>query len=401
MGKLLLVWRLAVKDLLHNAAEAVLLLLAVAAATAAMTLGLALHGVTNAPYARTQAATHGPDVVANVSPGGPNPSAPIPAKVMNELHALEHEKGIVASSGPFPVTWAVLGGRSSAIAEIEGRRTAPATVDQPRLTAGNWVRSGGVVVEAGFASALGLNVGDQIRLAGIPFHVVGKAVTAALPSYGRLCVLGCYESLDGQPGLVWSTTADATRVAHAAKEPIAYDLNLRLTHPAEATTFANRFDAAIADAPNAPYLFSWQEIANADAKVIANVQLVFFTGSVLLVLLALASVAVLVGGRMAEQSRRVGLVKAVGGTPKFVAAVLVLENVLIGVGAAAVGLLLGWLVAPVLDRPGAGLLGAAGAPAIGLASIGLVLGLAVAVSVAATFVPTVRAARTSTVRLLD
>ena len=135
--------------------------------------------------------------------------------------------------------------------------------------------------------------------------------------------------------------------------------------------------------------------------MIANVQLVFFTGSVLLVLLALASIAVLVGGRMTEQSRRVGLVKAVGGTPMFVAAVLVLENALIGAGAAAVGLLVGWLVAPVLDEPGAGLLGAAGTPAIGLASICLVLGLAVAVSVAATVVPTMRGARTSTARLLD
>jgi putative ABC transport system permease protein len=47
------------------------------------------------------------------------------------------------------------------------------------------------------------------------------------------------------------------------------------------------------------------------------------------------------------------------------------------------------------------MLGSAGAPAIGPASIGLVLALAVAVAVVATFVPTVRAARTSTVRLLD
>ena len=242
MGKLLLAWRLAVKDLRRNALEAALLLLAVASGAAALTLGLALHGVTNAPYARTRAATRGPDVVVNASPGGPHATAPTPATV-NELHALEHATGVVASSGPFPVTWAVLGGRSSAIAEIEGRSAAPAAVDQPKLTAGSWVRSGGIVVEAGFASALGLQVGDQIRLAGIPFHVLGTAVTAAFPSYGRLCVLGCYQSINGQPGLVWSTTADATRIAHAAREPIAFDLNLRLTHPAEATAFANRFDA--------------------------------------------------------------------------------------------------------------------------------------------------------------
>ncbi len=39
-------------------------------------------------------------------------------------------------------------------------------------------------------------------------------------------------------------------------------------------------------------------------------------GSWLLAILAVASVAVLVGGRMAEQLRRVGLLKAVGCTPR-------------------------------------------------------------------------------------
>ena len=41
-----------------------LLLLAITAATATLTLGLALHGVTNQPYQQTRAATNGPDVVA-------------------------------------------------------------------------------------------------------------------------------------------------------------------------------------------------------------------------------------------------------------------------------------------------------------------------------------------------
>lgn len=400
VGRPLLIWRLAVRDLSHNALEAVLLLVAIAAAATTLTLGLSLHGVTNAPYARTRAATGGPDVVASVFPRGS--SAPGPAKV-GELKPLEHAKGVVASSGPFPVTWAVLQGATAAGAEIEGRSTAPAAVDQPKLTAGSWVRPGGVVLEAGFASALGLHVGNRIRRAGVPFRVVGTAATAAFPSYGRLCYLGCDgpNVVHGEPGLVWLTAADATRVAHAARAPVAEFLDLQLARPAGATTFANRFDASTASASSAPYLTSWQDIANEDAKVIANVQLVLLAGSVLLVLLSLASVAVLVGGRMAEQSRRVGLVKAVGGTPKFVAAVLVFEHVLVGMGAAAVGLAVGWLVAPVLDRPGAGMLGAAGAPTIGPASVGLVLALAVVVAVAATVVPTVRAARTSTVRLLD
>jgi putative ABC transport system permease protein len=65
--------------------------------------------------------------------------------------------------------------------------------------------------------------------------------------------------------------------------------------------------------------------------------------SLLLGLLAAASVAVLVGGRMAEQARRVGLLKAVGGTPGLVAAVLLAENLFLALIAAAAGLAAGRL----------------------------------------------------------
>jgi hypothetical protein len=57
-----------------------------------------------------------------------------------------------------------------------------------------------------------------------------------------------------------------------------------------------------------------------DAHVMNGQQQVLLTGSWLLGVLAVASVVVLVGGRMADQTRRVGLLKAVGGTPQLVAA---------------------------------------------------------------------------------
>jgi ABC-type antimicrobial peptide transport system permease subunit len=118
----------------------------------------------------------------------------------------------------------------------------------------------------------------------------------------------------------------------------------------------------------------------------------------LLGLLAVASVAVLVGGRMAEQIRRVGLLKAVGGTPGLIAGVLLAQYLLLALLAAGAGLALGRLIAPVLAGPGAGLLGTAGPPPLTPANIGVVVAVAVAVAVAAALVPAVRAARTSTVR---
>jgi len=67
VGRVLLVFRLAARDLRRRPFEAGLLLLAITAATATLTLGLALHGITKGPYQSTREATAGPDVVASVA----------------------------------------------------------------------------------------------------------------------------------------------------------------------------------------------------------------------------------------------------------------------------------------------------------------------------------------------
>jgi ABC-type lipoprotein release transport system permease subunit len=63
--------------------------------------------------------------------------------------------------------------------------------------------------------------------------------------------------------------------------------------------------------------------------MVRDQQEVLRIGSRLIALLAVASIAVLVGGRMADQTRRVGLLKAVGATPRLVALVLLAEVLLV------------------------------------------------------------------------
>jgi putative ABC transport system permease protein len=415
MGKALLVCRLAVKDIRHRPAQAFLLLLAIAAGSATLALGLGLRGTTDKPYARTRVATSGPDVVATVIPGGSAPAPPTSVRPgdpggpgsadVSGLLPLEHARGVVAHSGPFPVTWALLRmGHATGSAEVEGRSAVPSAVDRPKLLQGTWVRPGGVVVEAAFANAFGLHVGDRLSLGGSSFKVVGTAVTAAIPDYPDVCTaLGCFLAnrvSAYNPGLIWATEADAGHIARAASStPLAYFLNLKLADPAGAVAFTDRYNASAS--PTAPFLYSWQSIRDGDAQVIAKVQQVLVTGSWLLALLAIASVVVLVGGRMAEQTRRVGLLKAVGGTPGLVAVVLLFEHTLVGLCAAGVGLLAGWLAAPLLDSTGGGLLGAASAPALTASTVVLVVALALAVTIVATFVPAIRAARQSTVAALE
>jgi putative ABC transport system permease protein len=401
MGRILLVGRLAVRDLQRRRIEAALLLLALMAATTTLTLGLVLRDAAGDPYQSTRQATNGPDVVAGVNR---------PAE-LSGLGELASAPGVISHSGPYPVTPAKLqaSGRTSDVQAV-GRDAAPASVDQPELIQGSWVSDGGVVVEAAFANALDLRLSDPVTLDGRSFEVVGVAVTAAMPPYpGSSCIVrvGCARGaipsdkalppgLLRNPGLVWLTRADV-RSLNPDPDSVSYVMNLKLADPDEAQAFV---DATSPESLDAPRLESWENIREEATELAGDAQILLLIGAWLLGLLAVASVSVLVGGRMADQTRRVGLLKAVGGTPSLIAAVLLAEYVLVAVVAAAAGLAVGSLTAPLLTESGAGLIGSAGTPSMTISTAGLVTAVAVGVAVAATVVPAVRAARSSTVNAL-
>jgi putative ABC transport system permease protein len=416
MGRILLVLRLAARDVRRHPAQAALLVATITAATATLTLGLVLHGVVQTPYKSTRAATAGPDVVAQVEPPEPGPNGtPVGGSRASVnpagLNALTRARGVVAHSGPYTLADTTLTAHGTrAAVQAEGRDVAPATLDQPELTAGRWVRDGGVVVERAFADAFDVHTGDAVKVGGRSFRVAGIAVTAAMspyPSAGSM--------VDGHvvhPGLVWLTRADARRLA-VAPENVSYIMNLRLADPARAPAFVAAHEPSKNQSVNAPpgagpavppppppMLQSWTQLSDNAGNLVRNERRALLTGSWLLGLLALASVAVLVGGRMAGQLRRVGLLKAVGGTPGLVASVLLAEYVVLALVAAAAGLAVGRLTAPPLADPGAGLVGGAGGIPFGVVDVLVVIAVAVAVAVVATLVPAVRAARVSTVLAL-
>ena len=401
MGRILLVSRLAVRDLRRRRIEAALLLLAIMAATTTLTLALVLRHSASDPYQSAREATNGPDVVATT----------IKPTELSGLEKLASAPGVIGHSGPYPVTPAKLqaSGRTSDV-QAMGRDATPASVDQPKLIQGSWVSDGGVVVEAAFAGALDMRVGDPVTLDGRSFEVVGVAVTAAMPPYpggSYLVAAGCIRGaipadagvpagLLHNPGLVWLTRADA-RSLKPDPGSVSHVMNLTLADPDEARAFAG---ANPPQSPGGPFLESWGEIRQEVTELARDDQILLLIGAWLLGLLAVASLSVLVGGRIADQTRRVGLLKAVGGTPSLVAAVLLAEYVLVAIVAAAAGLAVGSLTAPLLTGPSAGLIGSAGTPPITLSTAGLVTAVALGVTVGATVVPAVRAARSSTVNAL-
>jgi putative ABC transport system permease protein len=414
MGKTLLVYRLAVRDIRNHAGQAVLFVVAIAAAAATLTMALAMNGVTSHPYAATRAATKGPDVVAYLSS-------------VSQAKALVHASGVRSSSGPYPVAYGTIafGGRTAAVF-AEGRSQAPAAVDQPDVTAGSWVRPGGVVLERTFAEALGAGVGDVVTLDGLRFAVAGIAVSAAQPPYPDLCsgptVAGPGQSANACPpwfnihsahvvtddsGQIWMTEADALGLVSKANPLTTWVLNLKLSNPADAQSFIDQnyspppSNFAAMSHFSGPTFATWEGIASEDALLLKDAQGTLEPGVLLLALLSIASVTVLVGRRLSEYAHRVGLLKAVGGTPTLVAAMFLAENLVLALLAAAIGMLAGWLAAPLLTNPGAALIGTPGAPSLTAVTAAEVVGVALAVSLAATLVPAIRAARTSTVNALN
>jgi putative ABC transport system permease protein len=260
-----------------------MLVLVIVAATAALTLGLVLHRVTLHPYQTTRQETSGPDVTATyfVSGGG----AVASRAALRKIAPLAHARGVVASSGPFPVAFPVLRANGHADAVLaEGRSTGPAVVDQPRLTAGSWVRPGAVVLERSFAEALGAHAGERVTIGGSPFAVAGIAVSAALPTDG----LGFLEGSTRwpNPGLVWLTENDTARLA-TAQSPLSYVLDLRLSRSAGAEGFADRYDpGGYTNNNGGRYVIPWQMVSipwqmvsRQDAMLTSKEQKILVVGS--------------------------------------------------------------------------------------------------------------------------
>ncbi|MCG5220446.1 FtsX-like permease family protein [Streptosporangium soli] len=388
MGSLVLVVRLVLADVRRHKVQAVMLLLAVTVATATMTLGLSLRGVSEALYEQTRAATAGPDVVALSGDTGP--------AVTSALTSLANAPEVIAHHGPYRIVYADLTTRDSTSSPVvvHGFAETPGTVNRPLVTSGHWVRSGGTVLERGFATALGISVGDHVTIAGRPYPVVGIAVTAATSIYPWAAQIGPGGGPSDYSGLAWMTRSDAQALASSHDLPVTMALDLKLRHPAATEAFSDAHHISTARVN----LHTWQFKAEQDTRILNSSQPILVVGSWLLSFLAITGVTALAAGRAAEQTRRAGLLKAVGAAPGLIATVLLTEYLALALVGDALGLVIARLTVPAIANPTASRIG----DAAGLtgATVATATVLAVAVAVLSTLRPTLRAMRTATVTAL-
>ncbi|MEU6782201.1 FtsX-like permease family protein [Nonomuraea angiospora] len=389
MGSIVLIVRLVLADVRRHQVQAVMLLLAVTVATATLALGLSLRGVSDALYEQTRAATAGPDVVALSGETGPT--------VAPALASLADAPEVVAHNGPYPIVYADLTARDSTSSPVvvHGFAEKPGTVDRPLVTSGQWLRSGGTVLERGFATALGVGVGDHVTIAGRSYPVVGIAVTASTSIYPWAAQIGPGGGPSDYSGLAWMTRTDAQALASSHDLPVTMAMDLKLRDPAATQAFIDTDPVPTIRAT----FHSWQFKAQQDVVILRNVQPILVVGSWLLSFLAITGVAALAAGRAVEQTRRAGLLKAVGATPGLIAAVLLTEYLALALVGDALGLVIARLTVPAIASPTASRIGDVAGP--GGATVAAATVLAVAVAVLSTLRPTLRAMRTATVTALS
>ena len=315
--------RLAFAGMRSRLLASALTVLLCSAAAATIVLALEVGATARDPWQRTFTEANGAHVLANVA------SAADAGKIASLPGVAERDAAIPNTNAP------VAGGTDKL--QLAGLAAAP-QVNRPVPIIGTTRPADGIVLERSFADALGLRVGTTLRLAAtggpVDLTIVGTAVSPSQPRYPRRI-----------PGLAWVSRATLERVQPDSAR-WRWTEAVRLTDPAAAPDFAVR--AAGTVPPSTAAFETWQDQRDSALQDAAPAQLILTTYTIVLLAVVFSVVAILVTARASAQHREIGLLKAVGVTPRQITAVFALESAVLGLVAVVIGFVAGVLLAPRL-----------------------------------------------------
>jgi putative ABC transport system permease protein len=389
-----IVLRQAARNLRARPGQAALILVAMVLATTTLAMALAVNRTGDDAWNQVWRASHGGDAIVWAGYDDTAiPANPPTTWVYDQLASVRSAPGVAAASGPFAdldATGHI--GPANVNLSVSVRDVAPSPVDQPVLTAGEWLSTqDGIVLEDALAVILGVHVGDIVAIQGQALPVRGTALTTSAPRYRP-----------GHVGYAWVTGATAERLERNGAVFQGATMPIRLTDPSTADSFAAAHWMAAADPdPAAGFeIDSAAQIRNGGHEDLDTLALALGVVGTALALIMIAITAVLVTARVAAHTRQIGTLKAVGVTPSQVAAIVLVENLVVALAAAVIGVVTGDRLAPFMARTETVLYGAPQAPTLTWTTIGLVLAVAVGVVSLATIRPVRLAARTTTLRAL-
>jgi len=374
-------------DLRARPGQAVLTVGVVAGVVVALILAAMLLEGTANPWQGLFARTRGADVIIRFAHG-------------TDLAKLAALPGVTAVGAPSVVVPATLEqGVAESPVELRAMLPAEPALSAPLVTAGSWLRAGDrtptAVVEASFAAAAHLRVGEKIAVAGVD----GNTATMTVAGLAYTTDQGFYPQ--ATPGLIWVLPATLRQVEEVPSETEEV-VGLRLGDPS-----ANGIGQVVQEVYNAYHttterspveqVTTWQQVETSMASNDRLLGLLLALFGLIALIAALYAIANVTAARVLVQRRDIAMLGALGFTPGQVVWALLAEQTALGAAATAVGLAGAWAAtrSPAFIGPPDGIpvaLTPLPASWIALAAAGTIGTVAVA-----TVVPAWRAGRVSPV----
>jgi ABC-type lipoprotein release transport system permease subunit len=332
---MLTLFRLAFAGIRSRLLGATLTIVITAAAAATLVIALEVRGSGVDPWQRTFQAAHGAHVLAQV------PS-------LADAHTIAALPGVAERDDPVPSAFgtATIGGRSEPL-QVAGLHGRP-RINAPIRTEGASQPGAGIVLERSLADAHDVTIGSTIDVptpaGAISLSVVGTAISPSQSRYPRQ-----------NPGLGW-VSRDTLQRIQPDQDRWQWTQPVRLADPAAAADFVNTAGAALpmADVQAGQItLAAWQDQRDQALLDSQPITVVLGMFTILLLTVVFAVIGILAAARVSAQYREIGLLKAVGLTPRQVSAVFLVETAALGLAAVAVGFPVGAVLAPRLAAPSA------------------------------------------------
>jgi putative ABC transport system permease protein len=317
----------------------------VAGVAAALVLAtMLLEGALN-PWQELFAQTRGADMLIYLADGTP----------ATELRDLPGVRAVAAPYDAAPATL-VQGAQKSPV-ELCGMEPSLPAMSAPYVVAGSWLRAGspdGVVVEASFAAAARVGVGDRIVLDGVDgttvaMRVIGIADTADQGFYPQWT-----------PGLIWAGRGLLSRVEPTPSETTEV-VGLRLSDPSAAgigQVTQQVFDAYNGASESSPVerIITRQQVMDSMASDDRLLGLLLALFGIIALVAAPCAIANVTSGRVLMQRQDIAMLKALGFTPGQVVRMMIAEQTALGVTGTGLGLAIARIAtSPEFVRPAAGI----------------------------------------------
>jgi len=372
-------------DLRARRGQALLTIGVVGGVVAALFLAtMLLQGALN-PWQQLFTRTHGADVLVYFQNG-------------TDTSELDSLPGVQKVGQPYQAASATLEqGAVRSPVELGSMTPVPPTMSTPLIVAGTWLRSSkpdGAVLEASFAAAVHVGVGDQITVDGIDgtevsMRVIGIADTADQGFYPQWT-----------PGLIWVQHGLLTKVEPQQSETekvvgLRLDDNSALATSEVVQTIYNLYNGPAENSAVLRYS-TWQQVQDSMASNDRLLGLLLALFGIIALVAAPCAIANVTAGRVLMQRQDIAMLKALGFTPGQVVRMLLAEQTLLGAAGAVLGLAAARIItSPAFVRPPDG-------TPVGLAPlsgswVALIGGCTVLTVAIATVIPAWRAGRVSPV----